>query len=61
MEKIKQFIEETAESLQTQWNLEGFTIAVVKDGETIFTKGYGKRNAEADPQTERHISVYKWI
>ncbi|MBR4162077.1 MAG: serine hydrolase [Solobacterium sp.] len=47
MEKIKQFIEETAESLRTQWNLEGFTIAVVKDGETIFTKGYGKRNAEA--------------
>ena len=53
MEKIVQFVDETAESLLTKWNLEGFSIAIVKDGKTCLTKGYGKRNADTkfDGQT----------
>ncbi|MBQ9327669.1 MAG: serine hydrolase [Solobacterium sp.] len=37
-----------AEELLSKWNLQGFSIGIVKDGEVVLTKGYGKRN-DTDP------------
>ena len=33
-----------ASGLLTKWNLQGFSIGIVKDGKVILTKGYGLRN-----------------
>lgn len=48
-------LDETIASRLHEWHVPGLALAVVKDGETIFTRGYGKRNLtngdEVTPQT----------
>lgn len=39
-------ISENEAALRGAWNLEGFTIGIVKNGELIGTAGYGKKDAE---------------
>lgn len=43
-----------AAELLAKWNLQGFSIGIVKDGEIICTKGYGKRNDE-DPADDNTL------
>lgn len=48
-------IDETVATWLSEWKVPGMALAVVKDGEMIFARGFGKRNLDSDdavtPQT----------
>lgn len=48
MEKIWNELDSILENLLTQWNVAGIGVALVKDGEILVSKGYGKRDVEKD-------------
>ena len=37
-------LDEHAQELLQKWNLQGFSIGVVKNGEVLAANGYGKKN-----------------
>ena len=39
-----QALDSRAAELLAKWNLQGFSIGIIKDGEVIRTAGYGLRN-----------------
>ena len=41
-------LDEHAQDLLQKWNLQGFSIGVIKNGEVLAAKGYGKKN-DTDP------------
>ncbi|PHN05543.1 serine hydrolase [Flavilitoribacter nigricans] len=43
-----QYLDQYIRKTQQDWKVPGLAIAVVKDGEIILAKGYGKRNQDAD-------------
>lgn len=47
-------LDNNAAELLSKWNLQGFSIGIVKDGKVLCTKGYGKRN-ETDPVDENTL------
>lgn len=40
-EKILSKLDTTFQNVYSEWNIPGVSVAIVKDGETIFSKGYG--------------------
>lgn len=44
MERVLNSLDEEVNVMLTQWNLPGVSIALVKDGQVVMTKGYGKRD-----------------
>lgn len=47
-EKIKE-IDAYAQKVQTDWNVPGFAVAIVKDDKVVFAKGYGVKKLESSP------------
>ena len=47
MDELKGFAEYIEEK-RAEWQVPGVAVAVVKDGETVFSQGFGKRNVEDD-------------
>lgn len=39
-------LDEFAESLRKDWKVPGYSVAIVKDGAVIYSKGFGQRNVE---------------
>lgn len=48
IERVLNGLDEQIELLMGQWNLPGLSVAIVKDGEVVMTKGYGKRDIAGD-------------
>lgn len=44
MERVLNGLDEQVENMLAAWNLPGVSVAIVKDGEVVLTKGYGKRD-----------------
>ena len=50
-------LDEHAQELLQKWNLQGFSIGVVKNGEVLAAKGYGKKNAEEAVDAETMMPI----
>jgi len=50
LKKIDKYINQA----QKDWDVPGFAVAIVKDGEVIFEKGYGVRKAGTKDQIDEH-------
>lgn len=44
MERMQSMIDAKMETLMETWHVEGLSLGIVKDGQVILEKGYGKRN-----------------
>ena len=44
MERVLNGLDGQVENMLAAWNLPGVSVAIVKDGEVVLTKGYGKRD-----------------
>ncbi len=49
-----QALDSRADELLAKWNLQGFSIGIIKDGKVIVSGGYGKRN-DTDPVDENTL------
>lgn len=42
------------ENARSEWQIPGMAVAIVKDGEIVFAKGYGMRNLETNKKVDEH-------
>ena len=50
-------LDEHAQDLLQKWNLQGFSIGVVRNGEVLAAKGYGKKNADDPVDAETMMPI----
>lgn len=47
-------LDQFLESQRMEWNVPGMSVALVKDGETIYEKGFGQKNTQSKEKVDEH-------